>query len=168
MTVSWERSWLSNTHFMWPWVPEKHKIWFYWLVQYHSNKFTAYASGGDSYIVFFYNFSPKASLMWPLRPHFDRSSTGLNHIISSVTERNKEQVECELKTICWGKFKVLFCGRVRNKCSFPLTPVKEHVTDNGWAPVYLERVSAQDDPLQHNTLRVTAEQAAGGHQVLDV
>lgn len=39
----------------------------------------------------FIMFSPKASLMWPLRPHFVRSSTGLNHIMSSDTERKKAQ-----------------------------------------------------------------------------
>lgn len=33
-------------------------------------------------------FSPNASLMWPLRPHFVRSSTGLNQTISSDAETN--------------------------------------------------------------------------------
>lgn len=48
-----------------------------------------------------------------------------------------------------------------------LTPVKEHVTDNRRAPVDFERVSAHYEPLQHDTPRVTAEQTACGHQVLD-
>lgn len=42
-------------------------------------------------------FSPKASLMWPLRPHFVRSSTGLNHMISSVTEKEKTRWQSTIK-----------------------------------------------------------------------
>lgn len=49
----------------------------------------------------------------------------------------------------------------------PLTSVKEHVTNDSGAPVNFERVSTEYNPLQHNTLRITAEQAAGSHKVLD-
>lgn len=51
--------------------------------------------------------------------------------------------------------------------TFPLTSVEEHVTHDGGAAVYLEGVSAEDNPLQHDTPRIAAEQAAGGHEVLD-
>lgn len=47
-----------------------------------------------------------------------------------------------------------------------LTPVEEHVADDSRTAVNLEGVSAQHDPLQHHTLRVTAQKAASGHQVL--
>ena len=48
----------------------------------------------------------------------------------------------------------------------PLTSVKEHVTNDCRAAVNFERVSAQYDSLQHNTLRVAAEQTACSHEVL--
>lgn len=47
-----------------------------------------------------------------------------------------------------------------------LTPVEEHVADDSRTAINLEGVSAQHDPLQHHTLRVTAQKAASGHQVL--
>lgn len=54
-----------------------------------------------------------------------------------------------------------------NKRRSPLTSVEEHVTHNSGAAVNFEGVSAEDNPLQHDTPRITAEQAACGHQVLD-
>lgn len=51
-------------------------------------------------------FSPKASLIWPLRPHLVRSSTGLNHMISSVRE-TKRTIKCELKS--QASHTVIFC-----------------------------------------------------------
>ena len=60
---------------------------------------------------------------------------------------------------------VIFCSQSKE---FPLTPVKEHVTDNCRAAVNFEWVSAHYNPLQDNTLRVTIEQTACSHQVLDV
>lgn len=51
--------------------------------------------------------------------------------------------------------------------TFPLTSVEEHVTHNGGAAVYFEGVSAEDNPLQHDTPRIAAEQTPCGHEVLD-
>lgn len=51
--------------------------------------------------------------------------------------------------------------------TFLLTSVEEHVTHNSGAAVYFEGVSAQDNPLQHDTPGIAAEQTACGHEVLD-
>lgn len=48
-----------------------------------------------------------------------------------------------------------------------LTSAEEHVTDDGGAAVDLERVSAEDNPLQHHALRIATEQTTCSHQVLD-
>lgn len=47
--------------------------------------------------------SPKASLMWPLQPHLVRSSTGLNHKISSETERKKNTSQFRTVGGTWDK-----------------------------------------------------------------
>lgn len=104
--------------------------------------------------------SPKASLMWPLRPHFVLSSTGLNHMISSDVKKKQ-------KTGVRPQWISLHRPQPRQVCWHPLTSVEEHVADDGGAPVDFERVSAQHDPLQRDALGVTAEQAARSHQVLD-
>lgn len=49
----------------------------------------------------------------------------------------------------------------------PLTSVEEHVTDNSGAAVDFERVSAENNPLQHHALRITTEQNPCSHEVLD-
>lgn len=51
--------------------------------------------------------------------------------------------------------------------TFSLTPIEEHVTHDSGAAVYFEGVSAEDDPLQHDTPRIAAEQTTCGHEVLD-
>lgn len=101
-------------------------------------------------------FSPNASLMWPLRPHLVFSSTGLNHKISSDTGE-KKRIKSQIGQSLWFMISK----------HHPLTSVKEHVADNGGAAVDFERMSAENNPLQHHTLRITTEQSTCSHEVLD-
>lgn len=95
--------------------------------------------------------------MCPLRPHLVFSSTGLNHRISSDEGRKKWALNS-------GKVKLLLPAFSNHRC---LTSVEEHVTDDGGAAVDFERVSAEDNPLQHHALRIATEQTTCSHQVLD-
>lgn len=104
-TVSWERSWLSNTHFMWPCVPGEIKYG-----SQNSQEITDIIHRSYRQEFFCFSFSPNASLMWPLRPHFVRSSTGLNHMISSDTEINKSTVNHKAQKVKWN---VIFCGHTQ-------------------------------------------------------
>lgn len=100
--------------------------------------------------------------MWPLRPHFVRSSTGLNHMMSSGKQRERA---AKIKHGRPGKAETQ--GEQFKGETFPLTSVEEHVPNDGRAAVNFEGVSTEDNPLQHDTPRIATEQAACGHKVLD-
>lgn len=84
--------------------------------------------------------------MWPLRPHFVQSSTGLNQSMSSEVgalgiahiESHAEEKE--------------------------LASVKEHVSDNCRLLVNLERMSTQHNSLADDSVWANRKQWASGHQ----
>jgi hypothetical protein len=115
---------------------------------------------GPSNVHFIYPWVPTDSRIWPTRPYFVVSWTGLNQWMSSIKRCcHGQSIVCSIIS-----HHVLIHQIRQAHVHCFLTCIEEHVSDDCWSLVDTEWMTTKNDSLGDNAFHISVHKHAGGYQ----